>query len=79
MAMMGNHLSVAVDGTILRDTDIKVGEDFPYFTGKKFVSVGEVELKNFLMFNVNYNIRKSGEVNWNRLKAWLITHQTYSK
>lgn len=79
MAMVGNHLSVAVDGEILRDTDLKVSDDFAHFTKERILAVGNVELKNFVMFTVDNNIRKSGELNWNRLKAWLITHQTFSK
>ncbi len=80
MVMVGNHLSVAVDGEILRDTDLKLGDSFPYYEGgNPFMNIGNVELRNFVMFDMPSRIRKGGESNWNRLKAWLIAHQTFSK
>lgn len=79
MVLAGSHLSVAVDGKILRDTDLKIGDDFYYYKDYDgFLKVGDVELNNFVLFNVSYSIRNSGETNWGRLKAWLITHQLMS-
>ncbi|MCF0216075.1 MAG: carboxypeptidase regulatory-like domain-containing protein [Fibrobacteraceae bacterium] len=73
-----NHLTIAVDGKIIRDTDVKVVDDFSnYLT--HVTTIGGVELKDFVLFTLDENIRISGEPSWNRLKAWLVAHQMLSR
>lgn len=74
-----NHLSIAVDGKVIRDTDLKVSNTFHSFEyADAETTLGKAELTDFVMFKMSTDIRKKGETNWNRLKAWLITHQLMS-
>lgn len=80
MVVTGTHLAIAVDGKILRDTDLKVHENFGKLnTSRNVVTIGNTTLNDFLMFSMDKDIRNKGETNWNRLKAWLIAHQQLNK
>ncbi len=74
----GNHLTIAVDGKIIRDTDLKVVNYFTKYLTME-TAIGGVELKDFVMFTLDENIRLDEELTWNRLKAWLVAHQMLSK
>lgn len=79
LAVIKSHLTVAVDGKIIRDTDLKVSEGFGTYNAKDVMTIGSTSLDDFLLFSMDEDIRKKGETNWNRLKAWMIAHQTLSK
>lgn len=80
LVMVSNHLTIAVDGDVIRDTDLKLSTEFPYnHSENNRLVIGKAKLKDFVTFRMDEDIRHKGEVNWNRLKAWIITHQTFSK
>lgn len=79
MTVVKSHLTVAVDGKIIRDTDLKVSENFATYNAKDVMTIGSTTLDDFLLFSMNEDIRNKGETNWNRLRAWLIAHQILNK
>lgn len=62
------HLSIAVDGNIIRDTDLKLS---PSFYKLPNIKLGEFELQNFILFSFGDFIRKPKELTWDRLNVWL--------
>lgn len=62
------HLAIAVDGITIRDTDLKLSEDF---YGIKDVKVGSVPLNNLTLYSFGDFIKHKSDKNWTRLKAWL--------
>ncbi len=74
----GNHLTIAVNGKIIRDTDLKVENYFTNYLTME-TAIGGVELKDFVEFTLDENIRLDGELTWDRLKAWLVAHQMLNK
>ena len=67
MVIHKKHLTIAVDGTALRDTDLKLSDDFYKLQG---VSIG-APLKSLILYSFGDFIRKDGDKDWVRLKAWL--------
>lgn len=81
IALVGNHLTLAVDEEIIRDTDLKLYQYHEAYVSngrENFVTAGVVELQDFVAFRITSDIKKSKDTNWNRLKAWLTAHQLMS-
>ena len=68
MVLHKKHLTVAVDGIAIRDTDLKLSPQFYELGG---ITTGSYALGNFMHYSFGDFIRKSGDKDWNRLKAWL--------
>ncbi len=78
LVFAGYHLTIAVDGKIIRDTDLKVIDYFTNYITLE-TAIGSVELRDFVEFTLDETIRLDEERTWNRLKAWLVAHQMLSK
>lgn len=64
------HLTVAVDGTTIRDTDLKPAENF-YSTEGIRATPGIAE--DILVYSFGDYIKHKGDKDWTRLKAWLYS------
>ena len=62
------HLTIAVDGDSFHDTDLKLSSEFYGLSG---MLVGDYPLENLIVHSFGSYIRKDGEKDWTRLKAWL--------
>ena len=70
------HLTIAVDGITIRDTDLKLSERFYKVDGIR-AATGLVE--DILFFSFGDYIRYKGDKSWNRLKAWLYAFYMMQK
>ena len=70
------HLTIAVDGETIRDTDLKLSEDFYKANGLR-AAPGLVE--DILLFSFVDFIKHKGDKNWTRLKAWLYAFYEMQK
>jgi len=70
------HLSIAVDGTTIHDTDLKISGNFYDLKG---LQVGDYPLENVVVHSFGRYIRKDGEKDWTRLKAWLMAFYKMQK
>lgn len=70
------HLTIAVDGETIRDTDLKLSEKFYEIDGLR-AAPGLVE--DILFFSFGDSIRHKGDKNWTRLKAWLYAFYELQK
>lgn len=70
------HLTIAVDGETIRDTDLKLSEDFYKANGLR-AAPGLVE--DILLFSFGNFIKHKGDKNWTRLKAWLYAFYELQK
>lgn len=70
------HLSIAVDGTTIHDTDLKISGKFYDLKG---LQVGDYPLENVVVHSFGRYIRKDGEKDWTRLKAWLMAFYKMQK
>ncbi len=67
LAFHKKHLSIVVDGSVIRSTDLKLGEKFYELTD---VKVG-AEIENLLFYSFGNFIRKPEDKGWERMNAWL--------
>ena len=70
------HLTIAVDGVTIRDTDLKLSEEFYKVDGLR-AAPGLVE--DILLFSFGDSIKRKGDKNWTRLKAWLYAFYEFQK
>lgn len=70
LVIYDKHLAIAIDGVTIHDTDLKLSSEF--HGGFSGIRVGDYKLKDFVTFRPGSYIRKDGEKDWNRLKAWLM-------
>lgn len=61
------HLSIVVDGQVIRSTDLKLSEKFYKL---KDLIVG-ADIENLLLYSFGDFIRKPEDKSWHRLNAWL--------
>ena len=67
LAIHKKHLSIVVDGNVVRSTDLKLSEKFYNLTD---VKVG-ADIENLLFYSFGDFIRKPEDKGWHRLNAWL--------
>lgn len=77
LAIHKKHLSIAIDGETIRDTDLKLSENF--FSEIINMSTGDVALEDFIVYSFDDSIHKSNEKDWTRLKAWLMAFYEMQK
>ena len=70
------HLTIAIDGKTVRDTDLKLSEDF---YGIKDIKVGNAPLQNLALYSFGNFIKHKKDKNWTRLKAWLYAFYEMQK
>ena len=70
------HLTIAVDGVTIRDTDLKLSEKFYYISGLRAAPGLTHEI---LLYSFGDFIRYPGDRNWTRLKAWLYAFYEFQK
>ena len=70
------HLSIAIDGVSVRDTDIKISDDFYGLHG---LNVGNVPLQDLLLFSFDDSIRNENDKDWERLQTWLYVFHKLSE
>lgn len=76
LAIHKKHLVIAIDGTTIRDTDLKLSEDF---YGIKDIQIGKTPLQNLALYSFGDFIKHKNDKNWNRLKAWLYAFHEMQK
>ena len=76
LAIHKKHLTIAVDGITIRDTDLKLSEKFYKVEGIR-AATGLVE--DILFFSFGDFIRYKGDKSWRRLKAWLYAFYEMQK
>ncbi|WP_407457153.1 hypothetical protein [Fibrobacter sp.] len=76
LAIHKKHLVIAIDGKTIRDTDLKLSEDF---YGIKDIQIGETPLQNLALYSFGDFIKHKNDKNWNRLKAWLYAFYEIQK
>ncbi len=67
LAIHKKHLSIVVDGNVVRSTDLKLSEKFYELTD---VKVG-ADIENLLLYSFGDFIRKPEDKEWHRMNAWL--------
>lgn len=67
LAIHKKHLSIVVDGNVVRSTDLKLSEKFYELTD---VKVG-ADIENLLFYSFGNFIRKPEDKGWERMNAWL--------
>ena len=70
------HLTIAIDGITIRDTDLKLSEDF---YGIKDIKIGATPLQNLALYSFGDFIKHKKDKNWTRLKAWLYAFYEMQK
>ena len=65
------HLTIAIDGEIVRDTDIKLSTEFFELED---IYTGNAPVQDVMLYSFGDYIKQSGEKNWYRLKAWLYAY-----
>ena len=70
------HLTIAVDGVTIRDTDLKLSEEFYSVEGIR-ATPGLV--KDILFYSFGDYIRYKGDRSWTRLKTWLYVFYEMQK
>ena len=68
LAIHKKHLTIAVDGVTIRDTDLKLSEKFYSVEG---IRATPGLAKDILFYSFGDYIRYKGDRSWTRLKAWL--------
>lgn len=71
------HLTIAIDGETIRDTDLKLSEKF--FPEIFDMSTGDVTLEDFIVYHFDDGIRKPEDKDWTRLQAWLMAFYELQK
>ena len=69
--MHKKHLTIAIDGETIRDTDIKLSTDF---FDLEEIYTGSAPVQDVMFYSFGDYIKQSGEKNWYRLKAWLYAY-----
>ena len=70
------HLTIAIDGNTIRDTDLKLSEDF---YGIKEIKTGQEPLQYLMFYSFGDFIKHKKDKNWIRLKAWLYAFYELQK
>lgn len=69
--MHKKHLTIAIDGETIRDTDIKLSTEF---FDLEEIYTGSAPVQDVMFYSFGDYIKQSGEKNWYRLKAWLYAY-----
>lgn len=67
LAIHKRHLSIVIDGNVVRSTDLKLNEKF---YGVTDIKVG-TDIESILFYSFGDFIRKPEDKGWHRLNAWL--------
>lgn len=67
LAIKDKHVSIAVDGKTIRDTDLKLQSNFFALPG---IATGNFELESLTIFTLPNTIRHNNDKEWERLRAW---------
>ena len=76
LAIHKKHLTIAVDGVTIRDTDLKLSEKFYNVEGIRATPGLAHEI---LLYSFGDFIRYPGDRSWTRLKAWLYAFYEFQK
>jgi len=76
MAIHKKHLAIAIDGITIRDTDLKLSENFYKLEEIQF---GKTVLEGAIFYSFGDFVRKPEDKDWARLKAWLYTFYELQK
>lgn len=74
--MHKKHLTIAIDGETIRDTDIKLSTEF---FDLEEIYTGSAPVQDVMFYSFGDYIKQSGEKNWYRLKAWLYAFYEMQK
>ena len=77
LAIHEKHLTIAIDGETIRDTDLKLAENFD--KDLRHIQVGDEPLEDFIVYYFDDSIRKDEDKDWTRLKAWLMAFYELQK
>lgn len=67
LAIKEKHVSIAIDGKTVRDTDLKLQSNFFTLPG---IATGDFELENLTIYTLPNSIRHNNDKEWERLRAW---------
>lgn len=70
------HLTIAIDGETVRDTDIKFSTEFFKLEG---IYTGSAPAQDVMLYSFGDFIKHKNDKNWNRLKAWLYAFYEMQK
>ena len=76
LAIHKKHLTIAVDGETIRDTDLKLSEKFYNVEG---IRATPGLAQDILFYSFGDFIRYPGDRSWTRLKAWLYAFYEFQK
>lgn len=65
------HLAIAIDGKTVRNTDLKLADEFYDIAG---IRIGHEQLQDVMLYSFGDFIRKPAERNWYYLQAWLYSY-----
>ncbi|MBR3669574.1 MAG: carboxypeptidase regulatory-like domain-containing protein [Fibrobacter sp.] len=77
LAIHEKHLTIAIDGETIRDTDLKLAENFD--KDLRHIQVGDEPLEDFIVYYFDDSIRKDEDKDWTRLQAWLMAFYELQK
>lgn len=67
LAIKDKHVSIAIDGKTVRDTDLKLQTNFFMLPS---IATGNFELENLTIYTLSNSIRHNNDKEWERLRAW---------
>lgn len=67
-ASVEKHMTIAIDGNIIRDTDVKISGNIFMLPG---IATGNFKLDNLIIYSIAQNVRHNNDKEWERLRAWL--------
>lgn len=67
-ASVEKHMTIAVDGNIIRDTDVKISGNIFMLPG---IATGKFKLDDLIIYSIAQNVRHNNDKEWERLRAWL--------
>ena len=70
------HLTIAIDGETVRDTDIKFSTEFFKLEG---IYTGSAPAQDVMLYSFGDFIKYKSDKNWTRLKAWLYAFYEMQK
>lgn len=70
------HLTIAIDGETIRDTDIKFSTEFFKLEG---IYTGSAPAQDVMLYSFGDFIKYKSDKNWTRLKAWLYAFYEMQK
>lgn len=61
---------IAIDGEVLYETSMNLTINF--FKKLQYLQIGNIPLKDFIVYKIDKDIRTPNDNDWTRLKAWLM-------